>query len=180
MENHCEFLPRFQIGLLMFINLSEIKIDREKILNFVLSLDTNDWELLPWGQFVFYKWKNNLEIIKLASMFNNSITLSVIECMKFNPGTGLPIHKDNKRLAVIQIPLSSNCSSTPTLFYNENKELINQISWDDSSSWMFDTHEWHNMVNHSSNPRYMLCISFFKHTYLELYNLYKSGLLFKS
>jgi len=161
----------------MFIKIPEIQIDTEKILNSVLALTPDEWELLPWGQFVFYKWNNNLEIFKLLSMFNKSNTISVIECMKFNPGIGLPIHKDGKRLAVIQIPLSSNCKLTPTLFYNENKELADQIHWNENTAWMFDTHAWHSMINNSNELRYMLCISFYKHTYLELFHLYRSGML---
>jgi len=161
----------------MFIKIPEIQINTEKILNSVLALTPDEWKLLPWGQFVFHNWNNNSEIFKLLSMFNKSNTISVIECMKFNPGIGLPIHKDGKRLAVIQIPLSSNCASTPTLFYNENKELIDQIQWDSNSAWMFDTYNWHSMINDSNEPRYMLCISFYKHTYLELFHLYKSNML---
>ena len=163
--------------ILPFVKIPEIKINTEKVLNCVLELNSDQWHLLPWGQFVFTKWNGNLEISKLSSMFNKLITISVIECMRFDPGIGLPIHKDNKRSAVIQIPLSLNCASTPTLFYKENNEFANQISWDDDSAWLFDTHVRHNMINNSDQPRYMLCISFYKHTYSELLNLYKSDML---
>jgi len=158
-----------------FIKIPELKINRFNILEYVTQLKTDDWKLLPWGQYVFFKWNDNADIFKLRNLFKDPTIISVIECMKFNSGTGLPIHKDNKRLSVIQIPLSLNCASTPTLFYNENKEIDNQIDWIDDSSWMFDTYVFHSMENNSPETRYMLCISFYNHNYSELSNLYKNG-----
>lgn len=158
-----------------FIKIPKLQINRKTLLEYVTQLKTDDWKLLPWGQYVFFEWNNNVEISKLRNMFKDPTIISVIECMKFNAGAGLPIHKDNKRLSVIQIPLSLNCTSTPTLFYNENKEMVNQINWVDDSSWMFDTYVFHSVTNTSLETRYMLCISFYNHNYLELSNLYKNG-----
>jgi hypothetical protein len=170
-NKYCVTLP--------FIAIPELKINTENILNTVLSVNSDEWVLLPWGQYEFDKWNNNLDIFKLLSMFNKTINYFRIICMRFDPNTGLPIHKDNKRLAVIQIPLSSNCMLTPTLFYNKDKELITQLPWSSNSAWMFDTHEWHSIMNDTSEPRYTLCISFLKYNYATLLSLYKSGLLLK-
>lgn len=162
-----------------FIKLPEIQINDKSLFSFILDANDSDWNILPWGQSVFYNWKKCNDIKQLASKFSKHVNFSLIECMRFDSNKSLPIHKDGKRTAVIQIPLSNNCQSTPTLFYNDNKELIDKIEWTDGSAWMFDTHRWHSIHNTSDESRYTLCISFYGQTYIELLKLYKSNQFFK-
>jgi len=164
----------------MFIKIPEIQIDTENVLFHVLNSQNTDWDLLPWGQYVFSKWKGNFEIYKLIFMFSKSKLNPIIDCMKFDPGSLLPIHRDGTRSAVIQIPLSLNCQTTPTSFYNNDKTFFDKIEWIDHTSWMFDTQILHNIENKSKDPRYMLCISFYKQSYATLLNLYNTNMLFHS
>ena len=161
-----------------YIALPELCVQKDSILNFALGKSTTDWLLLPWGQYSFFKWHGCNEIKMLSSVFTDKVKISVIECMRFDAGTGLPVHKDNKRQAVIQIPLSANCSQTPTLFYNEDKVLLDSIKWAGDVAYLFDTHTWHSVFNDSTEPRFMLCVSFYKHTYAELKELYLANSLF--
>ena len=157
--------------------LSEIVVDTSVILQQVLAVDESDWELLDWGQYILrtkdysYICKNFSEHIKLYT--------TPVMIMRFGPGKGLPIHKDNLRKAVIQIPLSENCKYTPTHFYDEEQQYTSKIEWLDNSAWMFDTHNFHKVENISSENRYMMYIPFFKQSYTELLNLYNNGMFFK-
>jgi hypothetical protein len=159
-----------------FIKIPEIKIDNKSLLLFVLSSTDTEWHELPWGQFIFYNWKNNKDIEQLTSkltfMFSKYVNFS-IKCMRFDSNKSLSIHKDQPRKVVIQIPLSINCQSTPTLFYNDNKELIDKIEWNDESAWMFNADNWHSVQNTSDESRYMLCVSFYDISYIQLLRLYK-------
>jgi hypothetical protein len=130
-----------------FIKLPEIQLNTQTILSFISNAVVDEWIELPWGQQVYVNLGRCAEIEKLKNMFSNQIKFSVIECMKFAPDTGLPIHKDGKRTAVIQIPLSNNCKLTPTLFYDDHHKITNKIEWNDNSAWMFDTHKNHDNQN---------------------------------
>ena len=165
-----------------FIKLPEIQIDTDAVLSFVLALQPDDWKLLEWGQYVYWKFGQCEEIIKLKNMFSEHVKYGLIECMCFGPGTSLPIHHDGApggRPAVIQIPLSRNCALIPTLFYNDKQELTSKIEWTDNSAWMFNSHELHSIHNTTTDPRYMLCVSFYKMKYGELLDLYNSYKFFK-
>jgi hypothetical protein len=162
-----------------FVKIPELTINRHSLLSFVLNLKDDDWILLPWGQYIFYDWKNCDEIKTLSTMFSENIKFSTIECMRFDGNKSLPIHMDGKRTTVIQIPLSLNCNATPTLFYNDHKELVDKIEWLDDSAWMFDTHKWHSVHNTSTEPRYTLCISFYGTKYIDLLKLYQTNNFFQ-
>ncbi len=157
--------------MISFIKIPEIQLDIKKISTKVLNTPESEWKKLEWGQSILV----NRDYLQIKGMFRPKIKVySTIMVMRFNPNTGLPIHKDNERKAVIQIPLY-NCESTPTFFYDEDRNLTYTLDWKENSAYMFDTHVYHNLLNDTEEPRYMLYIPFFHQDYKTLLDLYTNN-----
>lgn len=163
--------------MMSYVKLPELVVDTSAILQQVVSAEESEWELLDWGQHILRTQDYSFVCQHFSEHVKLYITPAMV--MRFGPGTGLPIHKDNLRKAVIQIPLSENCKYTPTYFYNEEQQYTSKIEWLDNSAWMFDTHSFHKVENNSNENRYMMYIPFFKQSYTELLNLYECGMFFK-
>jgi hypothetical protein len=167
----------------MFLQLPEIKIDRDSILNFVSNVAESDWiSLSKTNQnYIFHRFQNHPEIVKLTKKLSSDLPLlkPPIRVMRFLPGCGLPIHKDFPRNAAIQIPLSYNCKETPTLFFDEELKEIGRLEWNDDSAWLFNTQINHSIDNCTNAVRYMLIIPFFEPvTFEELVTKYTNGNFF--
>jgi len=161
--------------MLPYIKLPELQLNTKEILSQVLSSNQDDWEKLEWGQSIF----KNLDCTVIKQKFHPVIQLyeTPMMVMRFSPGTGLPIHKDNRRKAVIQIPLY-NCESTPTFFYDEDHKPTYKIDWSENCAYMFDTHVNHNLQNDTNEERYMLFVPFFIQSFQTLSTLYRINKLF--
>jgi len=79
---------------------------------------------------------------------------------EMRPNSSLDIHKDYGRSAAVNFPIIGDWDNSPLCIYDKTgKEIIAKHFYKPGEAVYFKTSDYHNVVNHSKNFRFILSIS---------------------